>query len=350
MIVSKVASARADPFESRSSIKHNNRRQRSIWSAHRLSARLTSAAAGQVPRHISTRPAVRVNGALHYDYTTVGHVTVDVLEDGSRQPGGAAFYSALQAARLGLGAQIVTRGVEREIEEALAPYRHELHLHVQPARHTTTLQTSGSGSERVQRVLAWAGPIREDLLVDTSVLHLAPVARESPSSWRGEAAFVGLTPQGLVREWSGPRRQIRIAPPTGLDARRAMLVAERCNAVVVSEHERASCASLIEAAGAAGALVAVTAGERPTTLIQPPRRQEVELHVPTVERPRDDLGAGDVFAAAFFVSLAHGRGALEAACFANAAAAVRVSGVSAGAIGGLVEIEARLSAVARIPG
>lgn len=290
-----------------------------------------------------------MNDALHYDYTTVGHVTIDVLGDGSRQAGGAAFYSALQAARLGLRVLIVTRGAEREIQEALAPYGEELHLHVQPARDTTTLQTSGSGSERVQRVLAWAGPIREDLVVDTSILHLAPVARETPSGWRGGAAFVGLTPQGLVREWNGPRGQILIAPPTGLDARRAMLVAERCNALVVSEHERAGCASLIEVASAAGALVAVTAGELPTTIVRPPRLEEVSLDVPAVELPRDDLGAGDVFAAAFFVALAQGREVLDAARFANAAAAVRVGGVGAGAIGGLVEIEARLSAVTRTP-
>lgn len=292
-----------------------------------------------------------MNDALHYDYTTVGHVTIDVLEDGSRQPGGAAFYSALQAARLGLRVQIITRGVQREIEDALDPYRQELHLLVQPARHTTTLQTSGSGSERVQRVLAWAGPIREGLVVDTSILHLAPIARESPSGWRGRAAFVGLTPQGLVREWSGPRGQIRIAAPTGSAARRAMLVAEQCNALVVSEHERASCASLIEGARAAGAPVAITAGEQPTTIIQPglggvPDAEEIALRVPAVEEPRDDLGAGDVFAAAFFVSLAQGRGALDATRVANAAAAVRISGIGAGAIGGLVEIDARLSAVA----
>jgi 1D-myo-inositol 3-kinase len=301
-----------------------------------------------MPRHVSTGPAVRVNDALHYDYTTVGHVTIDVLEDGLRQPGGAAFYSALQAARLGLGVQIVTRGVQREIEQALEPYRQELHLHIQPARHTTTLHTSGSGSERVQRVLAWAGPIREHLRVDTSILHLAPVARESPTSWRGPAEFVGLTPQGLVRDWSGPRAEIRIAAPAGPAARRAMLAAEQCNAIVVSDYERASCASLIDGASAAGALVAVTAGEQPTTIIQPPRREEVALHVPAVDLPRDDLGAGDVFAAAFFVSLAQGREPPDAARFANAAAAVRVSGVGAGAIGGLVEIQARLRAVARV--
>jgi len=131
-----------------------------------------------MPPDLSTGPADRVKAELHFDYTTVGHVTIDVLEDGSTQPGGAAFYSALQAARLGLSAQIFTRGNEREIEELLQPYRDELELRIQPARQTTTLQTSGHGESRSQRVLAWAGPIAEDLDFDTSILHLAPVARK----------------------------------------------------------------------------------------------------------------------------------------------------------------------------
>jgi len=42
----------------------------------------------------------RAKGA-RFDYTAVGHVTIDVMPDGSRRPGGGAFYAALQAARLG---------------------------------------------------------------------------------------------------------------------------------------------------------------------------------------------------------------------------------------------------------
>ena len=49
----------------------------------------------------SQTPAPMVTARLRFDYTTVGHVTADVLGDGSRRPGGSAFYSALQAARLG---------------------------------------------------------------------------------------------------------------------------------------------------------------------------------------------------------------------------------------------------------
>ncbi len=279
--------------------------------------------------------------ALQFDYTTVGHVTIDVLEDGSRRAGGTAFYSALQASRLGLRALILTRGVAREIEELIEPYSGELELRILPGAHTTTLLTLGSGSARSQRVLAWAGPIAEGLALDTAILHLAPVARESPTRWRGRAGFVGLTPQGLVREWSAGGGEIGSAPP----ARAATLMAGNCDAIVVSEHERASCAGLIATATTAGTIVAVTAGAQPTTILAP-GAGAVELEVPAIAEPTDDLGAGDVFAAAFFVALADGRSALQAASFANAAAAVRMHGAGAGAIGDREAIEARVHATA----
>jgi hypothetical protein len=289
------------------------------------------------PRHLSTGPTERVNRSVQFDYTTIGHVTVDIFDDGSRRVGGTAFYSALQAARLGLQALIVTRGCATEIEELIEPYRHELELRVLPAAQTTTLRTRGSGSQRSQSVLAWAGPIDAQLTVDTAILHLAPIARESPSEWRGQARFIGLTPQGLAREWATIGAQVEPTQPTP----DATAVAGRCNAIVVNERERASCAELIAAAGAAGAVVAVTAGARATTILEPGRKP-LTLAVPALEHAVDDLGAGDVFSAAFFIALTNGRSAPDAVSFANAAAAVRISRDGAGAIGGPVEIERRL--------
>jgi 1D-myo-inositol 3-kinase len=281
-----------------------------------------------------------VKPGLQARYTTVGHVTVDVLADGSRRAGGAAFYSALQAARLGLDARILTRGVPEEIERLLDPFRGELHWRIEPAAHTTTLHTTGSGSARSQRVLAWAGPISEDLELECSLLHLAPVARETPTRWRGHSAFVGLTPQGLVRRWSGPEHAIAVAAP----AAAAEAAAERCDAVVLSAHERDCCSALIARARAAGATVAVTNGAEPNTLLLP-GAASLSLPVPALPAAGDDLGAGDVFAAAFFVALSEGRAPVDAAGFANAAAAVRMSGEGAAAIGDRDAIEARLTAV-----
>ncbi len=291
-----------------------------------------------------------------YDYTTVGHVTADVLADGSRRPGGGAFYSALQAARLGQRALIITQGVASEIEELLAPYRRERELEVLPAPHTTTLQTFGRGTARAQRVLAWAGPITQAVTIDTAILHLAPVARETTARWRGRADFVGVTPQGLVRTWSEPDRhiqQLRLEPDQ---------LPERRDAIVISHDERDSCAWLIaagaphdrQAAGspqrgdgaarAARTLVAITAGADATAL-HIPGREMLELEVPRIEHFVDDLGAGDVFAAAFFVALLEGRPPVEAAAFGNAAAAVRIGGAGPSAVGERDAIQARLDAL-----
>ena len=186
-----------------------------------------------------------VNGALQFDYTTVGHVTVDVLADGSRRTGGSAFYSALQAARLGLRTLIITRGAAGEIEELIAPYLASSSWRSWPAERTTTLETAGEGHARSQRVLAWAGPMPEDLVLDTAILHLAPVARETPQRWRGRAGFVGLTPQGLVRRFSQSDPVFSLAALHGAAARS---LAARCDALVLASVERESCAELISAA------------------------------------------------------------------------------------------------------
>ena len=269
-------------------------------------------------------------------YTAVGHVTIDVMPDGSRRAGGAAFYSALQAARLGLRARVLTQGRPSEIEAALEPYRGELELDILAAPRTTTLAGTGSGSERKQRVLAWAGPMPEDLELDDDILHLAPVARECPRSWRGRSRFVGLTPQGLLRTWRAEGDEFSLQAPADVGD-----LARRADAIVVSEHERSSCAALLTDARRAGAVVAVTAGRRPCTLL-PPKGAAIELPVPPVAGVLDDLGAGDVFAAAFFIALAGGRSPVAAASFANAAAAVRVRGEGAGAIGDRASIEGRM--------
>jgi 1D-myo-inositol 3-kinase len=270
---------------------------------------------------------------LRFDYVTVGHVTIDVMADGTRRPGGSAFYSALQASRLGLRTLIITRGVAAEIEQLLEPYLGELALEVQPAGQTTTLRTSGAGVERRQQLLAWAGPIGVELALETSILHLAPVARETPRRWLGSVDFVGLTPQGLVRDWSGSDGMLTLAPAE------AGLMPERCDALVLSEVERESCAGLI-AGARAEAVVAITAGHRPTTVLLP-GAESFQMQAPATEERAEDLGAGDVFAAAFFIALSEGRAPRQAASFAGAAAALRIEQTGTAGIASRDRIQSR---------
>ena len=282
-----------------------------------------------------------------------------MLPDGSARPGGTAFYSALQAARLGKRALIITRGAPAVIEDLLAPFRTELELEVHPAAQTTTLQTLGAGPSRTQRLLAWAGPIGESINVDTAILHLAPVARETAPRWKGFAEFIGLTPQGLVRAWAGEGDVIEQVPLE------RSLLPERCDAIVISRAELGSCAALMEAlvspsAGERaadgdlaatdpvpqpGTVVAVTAEAAAITLHHPGGQID-HVEVPAVDRVVEDVGAGDVFAAALFVALHERQPPRAAAAIASAAAAVRLGGAGASAIGGMAAIGARIRALA----
>jgi sugar/nucleoside kinase (ribokinase family) len=271
-------------------------------------------------------------------YVAVGHVTVDVLPGGERRPGGGALYSALQASRLGMQATVVTRGQPAEIERLLKPYAGELELIVQPAASTTTLQTSGTGAARRQRVLAWAGLVEVAELPAGEILHLAPVAAELAGTARGEWPFVGLTPQGFARRWERPGGEIE-----GCAAEPSLaLIAGRLDAVVLSESERAHCAALLERSLATGATVAVTAGADATELIDD--RGSRRLPVRPLAAPVDDLGAGDVYAAVFFAGLASGEGPDAAARSAHAAAALRMQGAGPAAIADAGRIAAAATA------
>jgi sugar/nucleoside kinase (ribokinase family) len=282
-------------------------------------------------------------GVSDFDYVTVGHVTVDIIEDGDekaleerthgerahgkRRPGGGAFYSAVQAARLGLRTLILTKGRPQELEQLLEPYRGTIELRILPAEQTTTLATSGTGTKRRQRVIAWAGPMAEPIEVDTTILHLAPIARETPNQWRGRAEFIGITPQGLVRRWKdSDEQQISLVPIDPND------LPEHIDAVVVSDRERLLCEQAIGEMACSTPVIAVTAGGAPTTVVLPDGTA-AQVPTPAVAQPRDDLGAGDVFAAAFFIALHDGLTPAEAAAYGNAAAAVRIASAGAQAIG-----------------
>jgi sugar/nucleoside kinase (ribokinase family) len=275
-----------------------------------------------------------VKSSVRFDYATVGHVTADLLADGTRRAGGTALYGALQASRLGLETLILTRGLPREIEALLEPYAGEVEVRVQSASATTTLQTVGTGSARSQRMLAWAGELDDDLDADSAVVHLAPIARETPAGWRGRGAYLGLTPQGLARQWEGLGSEVTLSRP----AREQEALAGCCDAIVLSETERECCAELIAAGARGGATVAITAGVG-GAMFRLAEGRSLQIPGPRVENPADDLGAGDVFAAALFVALHEGRSQEQAGVFAAAAAAVRLSGTGAAAVGDRRAIE-----------
>ncbi len=255
---------------------------------------------------------------MDYDYTTIGHVTVDVLADGREQPGGGAFYSALQAAALGLRALIVTRGEPREIERLLDPFASRLEVIVQRAPSTTRLETSGDGIDRRQRVLAWAGPLEPVGELSTEICHLAPVVREVAAPCPRGGRFRAATPQGLVRRWDR-EGVIEACAMSAADA----LLGDSLDAAVLNARERPLCDALVARALAGGAVIAVT-DEGDANVIAHGGREEFVVPEPLAVA-RQDIGAGDVYAAAFFIALAGGAAPVESARRANRAAHGRMS-------------------------
>ena len=255
---------------------------------------------------------------MDYDYTTLGHVTIDVLADGGEQAGGGAFYSALQAAALGLRTRIVTGGEPRTVERLLEPFAGRFELEVQPSTKTTRLATSGAGVGREQRVLEWAGALAPVARLSSEICHIAPVVQEVSGGWPRCAGFRALTPQGLVRTWDA---SLRIGSRLLSDGRAAL--GDELHAAVMNARERPLCAPLVDRALAHGAAIAVTDEGDPNVVVQDGR---VELVQPEpLEVARQDLGAGDVYAAAFFVALAGGAELADAASQANRAAHTRMS-------------------------
>ena len=139
-----------------------------------------------------------------------------------------------------------------------------------------------------------------------AILHLAPVARELAARPAGEWRFVGLTPQGLAaRLGRSPAADVARAalPPARAAAARALRRAR----AQPRRSGRACDPGLERWPVAAGALVAVTAGRGRRPSCSPSARSApLEISVSPSTRSVDDLGAGDVFAAALFVALAEG--------------------------------------------
>jgi hypothetical protein len=260
-------------------------------------------------------------GADH-NYVVVGHVVVDVEEGtGTRSPGGTALYSGLQAARLGCRTLVITAGDPDELQGLLAPYASEFDLIVQPRASTTTFLTSGLGLERTQRRTEWAGEIEDPGLIASPIVHIAPVAHETRAIRTGSGTFVGVTPQGLIRRWDADGAPAYVA----LDP---ALMPSRFDALVLDVLERTYCASVVDAAATAGIAVAVTAGADGVELVKDGTR------LPAIElvTVAEDLGAGDVFSAVFFIALHEGHGPIAAAQLGQQAAAIRLAGRGPGAV------------------
>jgi len=275
----------------------------------------------------------------------LGHVTRDEVGADVRW-GGAAAYSALAAARLGVATGLVTAAPPDSplLEELRAEPR--LVLHLVPSPVFTSFVVDYSGPERTLWLRDRAPDLRlQDIppaFARARTVYIGPVAGECSSelvracAQRG-AAFVGLGLQGWLRAFepaseSDPSRR-RVAP--GLDA--SILEVPGVGAVAVSELDHPAVTAHAARLADRGATVAVTHGARGASLFHAHARVDIPA-APADER--DPTGAGDVFGVVFTLRLADGASVREAGLAAAEAAARVVEGPGLGTLPRASSVEA----------
>lgn len=257
-------------------------------------------------------------------YVAIGSVCWDVVP-GDPEPrlGGSVLFASRVAVAAGWEAHVVTSGTAR-LEDALRAALPDVQITVQRSAEDTVMAFSEQADLGPQAVPTVADPIDVSFmdLADgaAEVVHLAPIMGEVTPELVAQLAgapFVGITPQGLLRtREAGTGRLLRLPD---LDA----WWAPQVHAAVVSEEEYALVA---DPACLSELSLAVTRGERGC---------EGRLGAEVVDvagidlaevSPVGTIGAGDVFAAAFFLSLASGALFADALHQANRTAAAHVGG------------------------
>ncbi len=251
------------------------------------------------------------------DYLLIGHITKDITPTGYSL-GGTATYSALTAAALGLRVGIVTAfGPDLTL-----PQRPRIQVASVLSETTTTFKNIYTPAGRIQYAYHPASFLDYSAVPEvwrnTPVVHLGPIMQEvDPKLARAfPNSLVGLTPQGWMRSFNAE----------GLvhysDWPEARYVLESAQAVVFSVEDVRGDESIIEEMVSSIRVLVVTEGSGGARLywngdvryFRPPPMEEV-----------DPVGAGDIFAAAFFSRMQHTRDPWEAARFATQLASVSVT-------------------------
>jgi len=243
------------------------------------------------------------------DYLVIGHAAHDLTPEGPRL-GGTVAYSALTARALGLRVGVVTASGPETSLEAL----NGIPVIALDSPKSTTFENIYTEHGRVQYLRAQASRINfmnvPEIWRRASIIHLGPIANEMdeilPEGFSPD--LLGLTPQGWMRQWDS---EARVSRTEWVNADAALV---RAGAVIISREDVDGNDELIEHMAHQTPILVVT--EDAAGAVSYWNGDRRRFRAPQVKEV-DATGAGDVFAAAFFVRLLHTRDPWEAARFAT---------------------------------
>ena len=265
------------------------------------------------------------------DYLIVGHVAVDITPTGV-QLGGTVSYSALTARALGLRVGIVTSSAADAPLLALDG----IQIVNIPSEQSTTFENIKTENGRRQILHHQAAPILLEHIPQVwrtaPIIHLAPIARELDPSLVEQLSgkFVGITPQGWMRTWD---ENGQVAACVWENSEQAL---GRAGAVVMSVEDVNRDLEQVEAMAHQTRILCLTEGEAGAVLYWNGDRRRFR---PVKVQEVDATGAGDIFAAAFFMRYYNTRDPWEATRFATSLAARSVTRVGLNGIPTAQEIE-----------
>jgi sugar/nucleoside kinase (ribokinase family) len=274
------------------------------------------------------------------DFVAVGHVTLDHTQSGTR-PGGAAYYAALTAHRLGLSVGLVT-SFGPDFPSGELPG--DIDVVNVPTERTTVFRVEESARGRQLTLVSRAADILEEHLPDAwrdvTLGMLCPVINEvdpALAAGFGDGA-VGVAPQGWMRRRGSGGA---IEPQSWDDAD---LVLPHAQALVVSAEDIEPFEKTVLEWFQQLPLAAVTRGRAGATLFVNGEPYHV---APDHAAEVDATGAGDVFATALLIEYQREANPWEAAAAAACAAAASVEAPGAAGIPDRAGLRARLAAYHR---
>jgi sugar/nucleoside kinase (ribokinase family) len=258
-----------------------------------------------------------LSSVIELDYLVIGHVTRDLV-DGAFTIGGTVSYSGRTARALGCRVGVVTSAspdldLSRALDDVL--------IARSPAAATTTFKNVYTAEGRRQMVHAIAETLVPGMVPPdwrAAVVHLGPVARECDPALVNAFgdAFIGLTPQGWMRRWDQAGHVLECK----WEGKEPLL--DRADAVVLGVEDVCGDEGLVAQIAALTRVLVLTRGVAGCTIYT--QGQERHFSAPAVQEV-DPTGAGDIFAAAFFVWLQRDGDPWTAARFANCVASRSVT-------------------------
>ena len=280
----------------------------------------------------------------HPDFVAVGHITKDLLSEGTYSIGGTATYASLAALRLGASVAVFTSApADLDLGDALKGVM----VHRVASPYATTFENIYLGPHRKQYIHGTALPLHPDDLPTAwrraPIVLLCPIAGELGLDWTGtfRRSIVGVTPQGWMRRWD------EHGLITHQPWHEAGQILPKVNVLVFSKEDVGGDQELVRQYAGLARIAAVTEGPMGVTVYWKGQPRRFPAYRASAEV--DPTGAGDVFAAAFLLRLKETQDPYLAAPFANGAASFAIEGPGTTTLATRTQVEKRMAQGELIP-